>query len=409
LIKLSNDFLTLAVSGEYPPQVKIFDLADLSQTTVFMTRKMPSHFEFLTDNWDKMAILRSDRRLDFYDRGGPCHSQDLPVRCRHFVYNPSTADIVLASEDSQLLRLNLEQGRFQDSIPTVSRMGNVVCHSLANQLIVCGCEDGTIEFFDPRDKRSLAAVMLSANVSSLCFDASGMNIAAGLGSGDVSVFDIRSSRPLLSYSHRNQSPVHSVAFHSGHKFVSGDRKSCRIYDAESRGFVTSFETKDPMNCVLPFPGSGLLFAAVEAAKVQVMMIPELGQAPRAFSVLDSLINDVEVADQDATPLYEDQKFVTRDDLEKFGMAHLLKASVLRPYMHGFFVPRDLYRLIMDKGQETGYDEWMKHLKTAKQVEEERRKVVQRRKAPKTEEAAESMSKRQKKKQKEITRDSYYAD
>jgi ribosome biogenesis protein ENP2 len=150
-------------------------------------------------------------------------------------------------------------------------------------------------------------------------------------------------------------------------------------------------------------------AAVDAVNVQVMMIPELGQAPRAFSFLDNLINDVEIADWDATPLYEDQKFVTRDDLEKFGMAHLLKASVLRPYMHGFFVPRELYRLIMDQGQETGDQEWMQHLKTAKQVQAERQRVVQRRKAPKTDEAAEVPSKRQRKKQKEIARDSYYAD
>jgi ribosome biogenesis protein ENP2 len=409
LLKLSSDALTLAVSGEYPPQIKVFDLQELTQTTVYMTRKLPSHFDFLTENWDKTAVLRSDRKLDFYDRGGLYHSQPLPIRCRHFFYNSGTADIVLGSEDSQLLRLNLEYGRFMESIPTCSQVANVVAHSAANQLIVVGYEDGELEFFDPRDKRSLAAVTLQSEVTALVFDGSGMNLAAGVSSGDVALFDIRSSRPLLSYGHRNQSPVHSLAFHESRKLVSGDRKGCRIYDLDSRKFFTSFETRASMTSFLLFPGSGLLFAGVEAESVQVMVIPELGPAPRAFSFLDNLIYDVEAADQEVTPLYEDQKFVTRDEVEQFGMEHLLGVSVLRPYMHGFFVPRELYRMIKEKGEAPGYEEWQKRVRSAREVERERGMVVQRRKAPKRTDEEEPATKRQKKKLAAVERDSYYQD
>jgi ribosome biogenesis protein ENP2 len=365
-----------------------------------MTRKIPSHFEFLTDNWDKLAVLRSDRKFEFYTKGGIYHTQSLPLRCRHFAYNPATADLLLASEESQLMRLNLEYGQFLESIPASSEIANVVTFSHANQLIVCGYENGGVEFFDPRDKRSLAFIDLRSDVSSITFNSTGMNLGVGLASGNVSLFDIRSSRPLLTYSHRNQSPVHSVFFHSSRKFVSGDRKGCRIYDEETGKFFTSFETKAPMNCVLPYPDSGLLFAAAETERVQVMLTPELGPSPRAFSFLDNLILDVEVDEQDATPLYEDQKFITREELEGFGMAHLLKASVLKPYMHGFFIPRELYRLVTDKGEAGGYEEWIRGQREAKQA----REVVAKRKVPRQSEEVDK-----KKHHKHERRDPYYKE
>jgi ribosome biogenesis protein ENP2 len=153
----------------------------------------------------------------------------------------------------------------------------------------------------------------------------------------------------------------------------------------------------------------LVFAGVEAEKVQVMLVPELGPAPRAFSFLDNLIYDVEAADQEVTPLYEDQKFVTREEVEEFGMEHLLGGAVLRPYMHGFFVARELYRMIKEKGEAVGYEEWVKKQKSAREVERERGAVVKKRKAPKREDETEELSKRQKKKLKAAQRDSYYQD
>jgi ribosome biogenesis protein ENP2 len=140
--------------------------------------------------------------------------------------------------------------------------------------------------------------------------------------------------------------------------LSADRKGCRIYDLETCQFFTSFETRAVMTCVLPFPNSGLIFAGVETEKVQVMIIPELGPAPRAFSFIGSLVQDVEF-----TPLHDDQKFVTRQEIEEYGMTQLLSGSVLRPYMHGFFVPRDLYQLIKEKGEAPGDEDFSQRTRT----------------------------------------------
>lgn len=43
-----------------------------------------------------------------------------------------------------------------------------------------------------------------------------------------------------------------------------------------------------------------------------------------------------------TTIYDDYKFVTREDLERLNLANLLGTNLLRAYMHGFFIDHRLY-------------------------------------------------------------------
>lgn len=407
-ITLSQDGMTCAVSGEYPPMIKIFDLTQLSQETEFRLSKQSMHFEILTDQWAKLASLSGNRKLDFFDKGGIYHTVSLPIRCRYFSYNRPTADLILGSEESQLLRLNLEKGQFVSSVPACSQACNTLTISDYHQLIVAGYEEGEIEFFDPRDKRSIAIVGMKSEVTNLTFDPTGMFLAVGVASGNVSIFDIRSSKPMFTYSHRNKFPIHSLSFHNG-KILSGDKKGCRIYD-ENGKFFTSFDTKAAMNQVLPYPDSGLIFATAETQNVQVMLIPDLGPAPRWASFLDNLILDVDTENETTSSLYEDKKFVTRDELTSLGMNHLVNSTVLIPYMHGFYIPNELYRLI--KGQtDQDFKEWVNDIRTAKKEQEEQNKIIKDRKAPKKDfgdlEITEFDSKKKSKKKKKLQNDPYY--
>ena len=422
LIKITRDKVspTVGVFGEYPPQIKIFDLVNLSQMTVFSFRRAISHFEFLTDDWSKLAALRGDRKFDLFTKGGQFATINLPIRCRDFIYNPPNADVILASEDYQLLRLNLELGQFVPSIQACSQNGNTVSVSSVHQLIACGFDDGQLEFYDPRDKRSIAAIELQNEVTKTAFDQTGLKIAVGLSSGDVSLFDIRSSNPLLKYSHRNDTAINSLSFTmrlntDEQMLLSSDNRGVRIYsiDSDKRSFFTSFETKSALNDMVPFPGSGLIFAATDAQKVQVMLIPDLGPAPRFASFLDNLINDVEAEENEGTPLYDNMNFVTRDELEKYGGGHLIGSSVLKPYMHGFFIPRDLYKMITSTQSNDGvnYEEYMKRQKIAKREAVESNRITVQRKAPKRDlgdlEITEKDSKRKAKKKMQMMNDPYY--
>jgi ribosome biogenesis protein ENP2 len=47
-----------------------------------------------------------------------------------------------------------------------------------------------------------------------------------------------------------------------------------------------------------------------------------------------------------TTIYEDYKFVTREDLERLSLTNLLGTNLLRAYMHGFFIDHRLYAKVV---------------------------------------------------------------
>ncbi len=70
-------------------------------------------------------------------------------------------------------------------------------------------------------------------------------------------------------------------------------------------------------------------------------VPALGPAPKWCSFLDNLTEELEESAAPAT-IYEDYKFVTREELESLNLTDLIATNLLRPYMHGFFMDMRLY-------------------------------------------------------------------
>lgn len=69
-------------------------------------------------------------------------------------------------------------------------------------------------------------------------------------------------------------------------------------------------------------------------------MPSLGPAPQWCSFLESITEEME--ETQGKSLYDDFKFVTRDELHQLGLSHLAGTNLLRGYMHGFFVDHRLY-------------------------------------------------------------------
>ena len=101
-----------------------------------------------------------------------------------------------------------------------------------------------------------------------------------------------------------------------------------------------------INSLCTFPGTGLIMAAVEQYRVQAFYVPSLGPAPKWCSFLDNLTEELEESKQGAT-IYEDYKFVTRDELTQLNLTDLIGSNLLRPYMHGFFIDIRLYNKVLD--------------------------------------------------------------
>lgn len=47
-----------------------------------------------------------------------------------------------------------------------------------------------------------------------------------------------------------------------------------------------------------------------------------------------------------TTIYDDFKFLTKEEVERLKLANLVGTNLLRAYMHGFFIDYRLYKKVM---------------------------------------------------------------
>ncbi|KAL7567787.1 hypothetical protein ACA910_000539 [Epithemia clementina (nom. ined.)] len=243
-------------------------------------------------------------------------------------------------------------------------------------------------------------------VSAVTFDSTGMYMAAGTAGGLVALYDVRSSRPLLVQEHKHGLPINTVKFHTGSgMLMSSDEKLLKIWrykpsgdvsttkntfdnsdvggqntkssalgsvlvNIESSGkiahFIVAGDESDPQG-----EKSGVLLMATDQPKMESYYVPAVGVAPKWCSFLESITEelaerDLSRAGESGDPLqageeavYENYKFVSRDELNQLGIAHLIGTPLLRGYMHGFFMDINLYHRAKSVANPFEYEEYRK--------------------------------------------------
>jgi ribosome biogenesis protein ENP2 len=258
-------------------------------------------------------------------------------------------------------------------------------------------------------------------ISSIAYDTSGLYMAVGTGGGLVALYDIRSSRPLHVQEHKHGSSIHTLRFHSSSGMVlSSDEKLIKIWrykaasasdvqfsnipeiesmkndimdvgriptndsndssaigsikvNVEGNGKLTHFiiagDEKDPTG-----ERSGLILCATDQPKMDSFYIPAIGVAPKWCSYLENITEELEERDlkRDGSGIdvddllqsgqetvFENYKFVSRDDLEMLGISNLIGTPMLRGYMNGFFMDLNLYTRIRAVANPFEYEEYQK--------------------------------------------------
>ena len=261
------------------------------------------------------------------------------------------------------------------------RAGSVNCAAVADDshgLLAFGTSLGTVEFWDSRSRNRVSALssplptsvlhtgqdLARPEITALEFHPSGLNLATGDSNGIVHTYDLRSPIPLLRKDQGYGSPIQTLHYLTPSsrsasaiapdKLLSADRKSIKLFDATTGGLWTSIEPAVDLNCVEWVPDSGMLLTANEGRQQHAFFIPQLGPAPKWCGFLDNLVEEM-AEDGDADPnayntakssvgeVYDNYKFVDQRELRDLNLDHLVgTTNVLRPYMHGFFVPQRLY-------------------------------------------------------------------
>ncbi|XP_046856924.1 nucleolar protein 10-like isoform X2 [Xenia sp. Carnegie-2017] len=388
-IEISEDGSYVLASGCYKPRVRCYDLSQMSMKFERCLDSDIVKFKVLSDDYSKLVFLNCDRYVEFHAQYGRYYKTRIPKFGRDLVYHYPSCDLYLVGESPEVYRLNLEQGRFLNPLQTDSDSINCCDINFDHQLLAVGTSQGHVQCWDPRSRSRVGQVDVATNelgiesnfpeVTAIKY-CNGLTLGVGTSTGHVLLYDIRSDKPFLIKDHQYGLPVNSLAFQNDSNLVmSADSKIVKIWHRDSGKPFTAVEPGTNINNLCAYPNSGLLFMATEAQKMLIYYIPSLGPAPRWCSFLDSLTEELE---EDAQPVvYDDYKFVTKQDLTNIGLSHLIGTNLLRAYMHGFFIDIQLYHKAKSISEPFAYEEYRKNL-IKKKIEEERGNRVMAKKLPK---------------------------
>ncbi|KAF2069004.1 hypothetical protein CYY_009680 [Polysphondylium violaceum] len=358
-LKFTPDGQYIMATGIYPPQVKVFEVSQLSSK---LTRNLDCHvvqFEILSEDYSKPVFLRDDRYIEFHAKFGNYFKTRIPKLGRDMTYHKPSCDLYITASGTEVYRLNLEEGRFLAPLQTHLNGGvNVIAQNPVHQLMMLGGENGFIECWDPRVREMISTINVAAalpdyqnsdvdiSITAGKFGPDGLLLGLGTSNGSMLMYDLRSAQPSLIRHHQYQLPINSINFHTSTdgslRVMSSDPKILKVFDKNDGKLFMTLEPKHTITDVLVQDGSGLVMMPGNTSKVQTYYVPNLGPAPRWCSFLDNLTEELE---EDKQLVYEDYKFITRDEVEKYGIQDMVGTGYLKAYMHGYFMHIKLYNKI----------------------------------------------------------------
>ena len=197
-------------------------------------------------------------------------------------------------------------------------------------------------------------------------------MAVGTEKGKVLAYDMRYPVPLYTLNHHYRFPIKSIRYHTAsRKLLTADKKIIKIWDQQSGNLFTNIEPKAHVNDVELCAESGLIFATLESEKIGTFFIPEMGNAPKWCTFLENLTEELE--ESNTTSLYDDFKFVTATDLEKLQASHLIGSSMLKSYMHGYFMELKAYQKLLLANDPFAYENYKKE-QIEKRLADQRKRI-----------------------------------
>ena len=351
-IKVTPDGQYAMATGTYKPQIHVYDFANLSLKFDRHTDSENVDFVVVSDDWTKSVHLQNDRSIEFHTKGGIHYRSRIPKFGRSVAYNPVNCDLLVGASGNKIYRLNHDQGRFLNPYVLETNEGvNAVSINPVHGLVAAGLEDGTVEFWDPRSRQRAGKLFVSdhleekTQISALAYRNDGLNFSCGTSSGKSLIYDLRTSLPSLVKDQGYGYDIKKIIWlddnsSNSNKILTSDKRIAKIWDRLDGKPYASMEPNVDINDIEYIPGSGMFFMANEGIPMHTYYIPNLGPAPRWCSFLDNVTEELEEKPSDT--VYSNYRFITRDEVAKLNLSHLVGSKVLRSYMHGFFIDTELY-------------------------------------------------------------------
>ncbi|CDW52779.1 nucleolar protein 10 [Trichuris trichiura] len=347
----SADRNYIYAAGTYKPRIRCYDVRDLSMKFERCIDSDVIKMKILSEGFEKVVMLEEHRWLEFHVQDGHYFKTRIPKFGRDFAYIESKCELYAVGASPDIYRLNLELGQFMPSLVTSGSQLLSCDVSTEHSLFVCGTDEVTLLLVYFLFNNSLGTKF---GISCLKFK-DALHLAVGTEGGHVLLYDIRSTRPYVTKDNMYGLPIKAVGFIRDPEVVlSMDTKILKIWHEATAKPYTSIEPNVRLNDLCLVPDSGLLFMANDKQKILTYYIPNLGPAPRWCAFLDNITEELEETTQ--AEVFDDYKFVTVRDLDMLGLSNLIGTSLLRAYMHGYFIDARLYNKAKEAVNPFAYDE-----------------------------------------------------
>ncbi|EDQ90796.1 uncharacterized protein MONBRDRAFT_23822 [Monosiga brevicollis MX1] len=374
-IRVSPDGEYIMAAGTYKPRIRCYDLDQMSLKFERHLNCEVVDMAYLSDNYSKQVFLMADRYVEVHASYGYHHRTRTPKNGRSIAYNHETCDLYVGATGPEIYRINLEQGRFLKSWTTQAPAVNKVLINDYYGMLAAGTTLGMVECFDPRARERIGVLDvtrgLSARaqrqlkgqipaISTMTFMQDNLTLGVGTTGGQVLLYDIRAAEPVLTKDHSYGLPIKRIVHHAASDSVlAADQKVIKIWKRESGEAITAIEADADINDMDMYPDSGMFFVGGEQSKMMIYFVPSLGPAPKWCHYLDSITEELDDGAQPA--VYDDYKFVTREELDALGLSSLVGTALLKAHMHGYFIDVRLYNEAKDASNPFAYEEYRQRL------------------------------------------------
>ncbi|EPR78529.1 nucleolar protein 10 like protein [Spraguea lophii 42_110] len=217
-IKLTKNKNFLISSGTYKPSVKIHDLNNLS---FHLERNLDCEIikiQPLEDNHQKLALLRTDKRIEFHAKYGKHETTNIDFFPRDIIFNRNTSELFIIGK--KILPLNLEDGRFETPIDIEAESIDI---NPKHPLIGCTNSE-SLFFIDNRTKTHIKSLSYT-NPTNIQFSNNGINFIIST-DNKIIEHDLRSTNPLNELTHNN---ITNIKYHNN-KIISTSKETINLYN-----------------------------------------------------------------------------------------------------------------------------------------------------------------------------------
>ena len=188
--------------GAYKPCMAVFDLADQSQKLERNTEEESICMAIVGEDWKKIAMLHKNGKIEFHSQYGKHAIVELPRDCRDMKADTVRGEVVAVGQASYIYRFSTEEGKYKAPVSLQHTNNSSIALNTVHSVYNVCTYTGSSTLKDARAQAHIKTLTLSTGATSTAFSDDGIFCSIGTETGQIVLYDMRSTTPLMTKDHK---------------------------------------------------------------------------------------------------------------------------------------------------------------------------------------------------------------